>query len=1442
MFANSTTGLLEPRTPNFYVTHDGQLYASNAIITGQINVSSGKVIGRLEVGNDILIDGENSLISVTHIDNETGDQRVFSVNGMAEVEADSIKIGKEAFIKNYLLLGDNFVLSNPNDKFRENVVIMAGEYGAGELKDALDETIDNSLFSRVKDKANLVITSLGELSASQLNIKGENSTITGSLKIFSDNDSSAITISADEGIFSSNNDGQVTKGWEILKDGTAIFQDIQARGTISSSVLKYNEVQVSSGNLLIRPASKIVRIFESVDIPDTSEESYNFVITENLADLKEEQKIMIQVNNSNDGSSYSVMGEITSVEDNYPDTSSIKEKIIDLECVGESTQEVHDTASKNLFDIQLEYGATATGYEPYYQIMPTPEHQSPIISNYSSGTYQTNIIGKTYELTLSEDLFGLNNASNKIMIDSLNKECWLVKSIYSEIFDGSDDESWGLQSINDHGIANFYIYTTHNFATRTYGASMCSHYMQQNVAIADTQTEGYMLVDNNTLYLQISSSIANTVDDFRVWLSTNNVQFIYSSDLTEKISIQLTSVTSSTAPELLLEDTNETIFVRENFPSDNNKKFVKVYKDSIDLISRDKFDNMINTMESNGEFAPIKSSYELIKGRKIYLKDNSNNFKSYYLISSNISENKFAYVNELGGTSTGYIDEIYLKYNQNYSDLIFISLGGEGDGGIALNTTANDRFGNKLTINIFQYEKENPEAETSNIIKRDKAVLGKLDGVTDDSFSSVLDGTSRLNGFGLYSENAFIKGTITTGRAGLTTSLSNEVLLWAGGIPRNAPNIQKTKEINGEIIKLTEEERINIEISKLNNEIDNLPTFYVKENGFLFAKAGYFAGTIRSTDAEISGTIGAQGLKIRNQNKGLYVASDEIKENQKFKDLIIYGSTTETGIGEKTPSNPYKIESSSPNNLTVCGYNLFDSYKYINEVIKNNSNKLVEIFKDDEEDQSVRCLASCFNNTAFDIAWLPNTSYSIEYTARLETIVPNENINFRFTIFYTDGTNDNLQFLNQNQYEKISYITNSEKTIQKIIGNFSYDTFINIKLDSFIVKIASDIDQQYKGSSYPFPSLADFYEGNEYNANTGKLTVRSKKEIIDSSSIINTGVYENNRYFSVTIKDLKTSSNFSKDLLCTHFPSRLYNEGLPCAYIEEDINKIIFFFGSDYENINTIDDFKTWLEEQKTLNNPVEVVYRLNNPIEENNLPLDYLIESSLKYAFVTNGIAMKVQYYSSSNKLITSDIRNTIKIEDMNFEKEQISTVFNKNGIQIYSGGDLEIYKDSIFSTDLPPTGISPYIYSDDDLEGLILNKIMITDIPKIENSSNMDKGIIITQNGIAFKKIGNNGIEADKKRRVVNLDSDGETKFKLSYKEEVSNGMKTSGDHLEIAINENNPLNIYGDIVDVRNLNVKDSGYIDEIIIGKAIIRRSKEENENGVVTNKGLDIFVI
>lgn len=94
-------------------------------------------------------------------------------------------------------------------------------------------------------------------------------------------------------------------------------------------------------------------------------------------------------------------------------------------------------------------------------------------------------------------------------------------------FDGSDDESWSLQSVNSYNIANFSISHTHYSGTANYLA-LCNYLTAQTSAIAATQTNGFLVHQNgSTIYIRLSTSYASTVAELRTWLANNPLQIVY---------------------------------------------------------------------------------------------------------------------------------------------------------------------------------------------------------------------------------------------------------------------------------------------------------------------------------------------------------------------------------------------------------------------------------------------------------------------------------------------------------------------------------------------------------------------------------------------------------------------------------------------------------------------------------------------------------------------------------------------------------------------------------------------------------------------------------------------------------------------------------------------------------------------------------------------------
>lgn len=1019
------TGIKE--TPNFYVTHSGQLYGKDAIIEGFVTMTEGEINGVLTVGDSIVIDGETSSISVTN-ELETGEQRIFSVDRNADVIADSIKIGKFAEIKDYLLFGENFALSNPNMGNRDNTVIIAGDYDIGILKEGFDQSVldEGSIpletyLSNKGGRTNLRITSTGDVIASNLNITEGNSMISGSLKIFSDDEDFAITISAQDGIFTSTKEGEVTTGWRIWKNGTAEFQDIRARGEISTTIMKYNEVQVSSGNLLIRPASKILKIFKGI--------------------FKDEEN--------------------------------------------------------NL--------------KPYYGV------------------------------ALTEMNIGLS-AGNRIMLQISSSTGTNLYSIVSEVF------------------------------------------------LAD---QSYPVMGEN-----ISSVIA--------YENSEEIGAIYHA-------------------------------------------FIEFYADGIDDETLSKFEATLREVDSRAKYELAKYDVELYAGREIFLLENGI-YNSYYLTGNKEQQGEsgteegitvFEYMNSDGIVQGAtQISNIYLQYQQSYSDFILINLGSEGDGGISLNSTANSNFGSELTIDIFQYEKNN----AGELEKKDRVVLGRLDGIRDSSFSDILT-SDALSGFGLYSENAFIKGTITTGKAGLTTTLVNDVLIWAGGNPKNAPDIGETYNGKG--------------IGKIINpsQIENLDERFAK----IYESSEAFPLTITSSN-RLLGDVNGDGEVTAIDSS---LVSNHIN-------------------GSETITDPIALLSADANrNGTI-----------------------------DDEDPTLILEMSVDAIELSRLFW-PN----------------NENKNFQNAKYYTE-----IELNGISETDDILIVSDNEIDLSIFVGVESLNDKIRIYSTDY-----PTVDIPIK--VYYAPNISTYSEEQRIQAEVDRL----------GEGISN----------------------------------------LPTFYVKE--NGFLFSRGGYFAGTIRSTDAE------------------ISGTIGTGGLK----ITDSNKGLFIAHDVEVQNEETGETSS------------------EEQVTAVFNSNGLQLYSGSDLEIYEQSVLSKDLPPLGINPYIYSDDTFKGLILHKMLVTEIPNTNSiDSTIDQGIVFEQNGITFKQLNNIVQGVNKKERVNNLYINGQNKARISYNLEEQTADRTTGDNIQVDINGSVPLRIYERTVNVENLDVNGFVSFEELAIGRAILRKAGD---------KGLDIFV-
>ncbi len=120
--------------------------------------------------------------------------------------------------------------------------------------------------------------------------------------------------------------------------------------------------------------------------------------------------------------------------------------------------------------------------------------------------------------------------------DDIYQNGTITRARKQVVFNGSSDENFELQSINEHGIANFRIMLDVN----SYAEGYCNRFVKQTSLIADAKTEGFMF-SSYVIFFRISQDKASTVEEFKTWLSTHNtvVEYKLATPTTEEFKVPI---------------------------------------------------------------------------------------------------------------------------------------------------------------------------------------------------------------------------------------------------------------------------------------------------------------------------------------------------------------------------------------------------------------------------------------------------------------------------------------------------------------------------------------------------------------------------------------------------------------------------------------------------------------------------------------------------------------------------------------------------------------------------------------------------------------------------------------------------------------------------------------------------------------------------------------
>lgn len=262
------------------------------------------------------------------------------------------------------------------------------------------------------------------------------------------------------------------------------------------------------------------------------------------------------------------------------------------------------------------------------------------------------------------------------------------------------------------------------------------------------------------------------------------------------------------APTIYFDNESDPIHKKKDYIIDEKERWHALFKISWDLD-----DNINGRTWRQGDIIKISGTIvNYNKEKKIEL-DNIDGYISYYA--------------KLGGISN-YLS-INFEYEEDISNYIFtpgtmIILHGSNNKRYGLYLTAADQYG--PYIDVYQDDESN--------VTKPAVRIGNLQGISDANFP-----TKTLEGYGLYSSNAYLRGQLMLPGAGITNQTDtiydkddddkSPIRIWAG-----LNNTSKITESN----------------------------FIVTEKGYLYAKKGVFEGVVKATNSEFSGTIKAAGIVI----------------------------------------------------------------------------------------------------------------------------------------------------------------------------------------------------------------------------------------------------------------------------------------------------------------------------------------------------------------------------------------------------------------------------------------------------------------------------------------------------------------------------------------------------------------------------------------------------
>lgn len=179
-------------------------------------------------------------------------------------------------------------------------------------------------------------------------------------------------------------------------------------------------------------------------------------------------------------------------------------------------------ATLNNFTIypQIEEGSVSTDFKPYQESQATLPYELYAIPVSSGGN--VTIDGQQY------------------IADYVDVERGKLVRM-TELIEYDGTENWSLQSINNNGIANFQIIVTRYISS----IGMCDTLQLQKTIISNTNTEGFMINNNNSLFIRINTTRGiSTLETFKEFLANKHIFILYALSTPTEIDLVKEEITA----------------------------------------------------------------------------------------------------------------------------------------------------------------------------------------------------------------------------------------------------------------------------------------------------------------------------------------------------------------------------------------------------------------------------------------------------------------------------------------------------------------------------------------------------------------------------------------------------------------------------------------------------------------------------------------------------------------------------------------------------------------------------------------------------------------------------------------------------------------------------------------------------------------------------------